>query len=458
MKMIRRLAKNHLYLTIIVCCALSGAGFCLAGDSDRREHNAYFRELMNKGKYFDALRFARDTHSTAVRRDGPGSKAAIRALQDIGTAQCRLGMYREAADSFVKDLAEVRRAGENGYLDMSICFFGLAKAYWELGRKEEAKELFRKVIDYLHQQLDSLQGRAGVSDRVYTGLLIRLADCYESLGKHQKAETYLRLALRTKEEAGQTNDKQYSDILYGLGSVEWTRGHYRKAAELYAEAMKIRRLSIGQHHPDTGACLYQLAGVYLDMKRFDTSARLFSEFIQMSDDTLGPRHPTICQALYALGISSLKTGDFKRAEKSFETVLNILGEPKSQRDNYRTAAAMVKLAEAKLLSNNTKEALEDANRAVTILTNIGAPDDEVKADALHNLGAARTAIGECRQAVSPLEKALSIRVERLGDTVPDTLATARHLHHAYTTLKYSDKAQALEKRFGNLASAAQTKE
>lgn len=453
MPITKRVLGKTLYLIVVFCCAHFLGGVCLANDRDWPEYDARFVELMKKGKFFEALEFARSIHSMAVRKTGPGSKAAIKALHNLGAAQCRLGRYREAAENLERELAALRKADADGNRDMSLCLFGLARAYSELGRNKDAKELFREVIENLHKEVESVQARAGDSDPKCTSLLIWLADCYQWLGKDRETENHLKRALRIKEESGQANDKEYSDILYGLGTVAWMRGHNRKATDLYTKALEVRRQTLGKHHPDTGTCLYQLAGVCLDMRRFDSSARLFTEFIESSQETLGPSHPTISEALYGLGLSSLKTGNCDRAEKSFERMLRILREPKSQRGHYRMAAVLVKLGESRLLRENYEETLEFSNKALTILKDIGAPDDEVKADALHNLGAARNALGEYKQAVSPLEQALSIRVERLGKSLPETVATAKNLNKAYTALRYTDKLEHLEAQFGKLISS-----
>jgi tetratricopeptide (TPR) repeat protein len=237
----RRLPKNHLDLAE----ALRGAGLA----------------HLRSGSADEAGRLVRQ--ALAVYKDRPaadpqGLRESLLALAEVEAAD---GRDAESERLF----AEVLPLHENPYALVKAAYRA-AGHYQRRGRLDIAEGLY---LQALAKQVAS--PKADKRDR--EDLLMRLAEVSVGLGRHERAEGFLRRALDVNEEIHGELDPSSAAILAALARVQVARRRFDRAAPWLA---RLRRLADSRGHgtPTGKGALLRLARLYRDMGRVEKAAGL----------------------------------------------------------------------------------------------------------------------------------------------------------------------------------------
>lgn len=257
---------------------------------------------LRAGDTEDALQTCGRT-LTARRRLPKNSLDLAEALRGDGLAQLRAGSAGEAGRLVRQALAVYRERPAADPQGLRESLLALAEVEGAEGRDAEADRLFTEVLP-LYENPYALvkavlragghyqrRGRLDIAEGLYLqalakqvaspkadkrdreDLLMRLAEVSVGLGRHERAEGYLRRALEANESLHGELDPSSVAILAALARVHVARRRFDRAAPWLA---RLRRLadSRGERSTVRQDALRRLARLYRDMGRPVQAAKL----------------------------------------------------------------------------------------------------------------------------------------------------------------------------------------
>ena len=238
--MARSLAKSPFVLLAlglwILACPAS-----LAEDDDPNALNQQVNQLIEQGKYQEAIPIAEKAVEVAKRVRGPEHPETADALNNLGFLFQKIGTTPKPNRSSRK------RSGS--------------------GRSSWARK-----------------SRHGAS-------LNNLAELYQDMGEYAKAEPLYQEALRIRQKVLGPEHPDTATSLNNLAVLYQDMGEYAKAEPLYQEALRIRQKVLGPEHPDTATSLNNLAALYQAMGEYAKAEPLYQEALRIRQKVLGPEHP-----------------------------------------------------------------------------------------------------------------------------------------------------------------------
>jgi len=226
----------------------------------------------------------------------------------------------------------------------------------------------------------------GTAHPRYAFSLAQIGDALTRQGKYVEASAYLEQALEIRTRALGADHPEVGDTLIGIGKIEFRRGRTEAAVRATQRALVVLSRALGPDNLRVASVKMNLAAMYRDQKHLAQALALNNEVRAQLEKALSPGHAR---------------------------VLAVRGNQASVlRDLGRHAEAIAELRE--LL------ALQEA---------AGRPPGEL-AHTLLNLGNAQVIGGQAAEAVTPLERGLTLAAvgeDREFVRAQLTLALARAL-------------------------------
>lgn len=176
---------------------------------------------------------------------------------------------------------------------------GLGLAYKELGKYNEAVNLFRESINIAQQIF-------GVNHPDYATCLNNLALVYRSQGKYNEAMKLYKKSIDIDGKSLGTNHPLYAGDLNNLASIYQAQGNYDEAALLYTKALHIDEENFGTDHINYAVRLNNLAGVYFEQEKYQDAVKMYKETCQIFKRILGKKHPHTRHTENAIDICQTK--------------------------------------------------------------------------------------------------------------------------------------------------------
>jgi len=192
----------------------------LAEDDDPNALNQQVNQLIEQGKYREAVPIAEKAFEIAKRSQGLESPASADALNNLGLIFKKIGDYAKAEPLY-----------------------------------QEAFQILQKIHGPEHPDTASS--------------LNNLAELYHDMGEYAKAEPLLQEALRICQKVFGLEHPNTTTSLNNLAGPYHSIGEYAKAELLLKEVLRTKEKVLGPEHPDTAACLENLALLEFDLGRID---------------------------------------------------------------------------------------------------------------------------------------------------------------------------------------------
>jgi len=386
------LAKPPFVLLVLglwmLACAASSAE-----DDDPNALNQRVRQLIEQGKYQEAIPIAERAVEMAKRVRGPEHSETADALNNLGLLFKKTRDYAKAEPLYREALQIRHKVLGSEHLDTATSLNNLGLLYKDMGEYAKAEPLLQEALRIYQQVLGKDHPSTAMS-------LDNLASLYRVMGEFAKAEPLLQEALRIRQKTLGSEHPDTAVSLNNLGELYETMGEYAKAEPLYQEAIQIWQKILGSEHPDTATGLNNLALLYQAMGEYAKAEPLLQETLRIRHKVLGPEDANTAASLNNLAVLYWAMGEYAKAEPLYQEALQIWQK-------------------------------------------VLGPEHPATAKSLNNLGLVYQAMGEYAKAEPFLQEALRIRQKVLGPEHPDTAESLNNLAMLYYATGEYGKAEPL---------------
>ena len=373
----------------------------LAEDDDPNALNERVNQLIEQGKYQEAIPIAERAVEEAKHTLGPDHPKTADALNDLGFIFQKIGSYAKAEPLYQEALRIRQKVLGPEHSDTAESLNNLASLYWAMGEYVKAEPLLKEALRIRQEVFGS-----GHPDTAQS--LNNLAELYQAMGEYAKAEPLLQESLRIRQKVLGSEHPDTAVSLNNLAELYRVMGEYAKAEPLYQEGLRILQKVLGPEHRETATILNNLASLYQDMSEYAKAEPLLQEALQILQEILGKQHPDTARSLNNLAALYEAMGEYAKAEPLYREALQI---------------------RQKVLGS---EHLDTAQ-------------------SLNNLGGLYEDMGEYAKAEPLYQEALQIRQKVLGPEHPDTAQSLDNLAVLEFDLGRIDEAAV----FARQASAAE---
>jgi tetratricopeptide (TPR) repeat protein/CHAT domain-containing protein len=435
--MARPLAKSPFVLLALGLLILA----CPAGlteDDDPNALNQQVSQLIEKGKYQEAIPIAKRAVEVAKRVRGSHRTETAVALNNLGFLYKKIGDYAKAVPLYQEALRICQEILGPEHPAMAVGLNNLAGLYWETHEYAKAEPLYQEALRIRQKVLGSENPDTASS-------LDNLALLYLDMHEYAKAEPLLQEALRIRQKVLSSEHPDTAQSFNNLALLYWTMGEYAKAEPLYQEALRIRKKVLGSEHPDTATSLSSLAALYRAIGEYAKAEPLYQEALRIFRKVLGEEHPDTAYSLNNLAVLYWGMGEYAKAEPLFQEALRIFRKVLGE-EHPDAAYSLNDLAGLYLDMGEYAKAEPLYQEALRIRKKVLGSEHPDTATSLNDLAALYRAIGEYAKAEPLYQEALRIRKKVLGPEHPYTATSLDNLALLEFDLGRINEATALARR------------
>lgn len=418
--------------------------------------------LLENGRFEEANQRINNVLTQQENRFGYGDPALVRVYRALGRTACGMGDLDTAAERLEVALALQEEELFTPF-DLFEPYYELARLLREEGSEERACNIleenlerarpsgryekiaqmshllalskerrgdlaaaeaaWRETIENLETALEMAPGEK--QKGLYEKLLEPLSQLAALLTSHRRytaAEELTKRRLKYTELLA-PGEIAVAEVLFDLAELYRVQELYREAGELHLKVLTIRRAELGKDHPQVAKSLRAMGQITLGEGDIEEARSFLSTALTQQTENLGESHPDLADTLFALGDLSLAEEDFEKAEELYRRALELLEQNYGQ-GNFRTAQAWTALARLYERKQQWSKAQPLLGMAVESVEAVLGPSHLEVADLLEKTAKVYLVAGSVDQVAEPLERALQIRLDRLGEDHP---ATARVL-------------------------------
>jgi serine/threonine-protein kinase len=268
----------------------------------------------NLGLYDDAY-LAIEKSVELFHGIGDSSPRFATALLRLANLEYRLNNFEDAADAAREALElNITHYGDD-HAEVATVLNTLAMSLEEIGEKEEAYEMYYRIIDIRRGQPD--QGSNLAVN------LNNLAILLQEDGNLDEADALFSEAVELIDDVLGEEHPFMAYTLNGYSGVHQDRGEYDLAEADLRRALKIGQAIFPDDHPFIAVVLHNLGALYEEMEQFENAANHYREGLTLRQSSLPPNHPDIASSLYAIGTVLIKNDNPDVAESYFRDALEI---------------------------------------------------------------------------------------------------------------------------------------
>jgi len=297
-------------LWIFACSASS------AEDDDPNALNQQVKQLIEEGRYPEAVPLAEKAVELAKRVYGPEHPYTATSLNNLGELRQAMGEYPKAEPLLQEALRIRQKVLGPEHPDTALSLNNLGGLYRVMGQYDKAESLFQEALRIRQKVLGPEHLDTAISFN-------SLGELYGAMGEYPKAEPLLQEALRIRQKVLGPEHPDTANSLNNLAELYHDMGQYAKAEPLLKEALRIRQKVLGGEHPLTAISLDNLAALYRAMGEYDKAEPLYQEALQIERKVLGSEHPYTAQSLSNLGGLYQVMGKYDKAEPMDQEALRI---------------------------------------------------------------------------------------------------------------------------------------
>jgi tetratricopeptide (TPR) repeat protein len=415
---------------LILACPAS-----LAEDDDPNALNQQVTQLIEQGKYREAIPIAEGALEVAKRVRGPERPETAEAMNNLGLLLQKIGNYTKAEPLLEEALRMRQKVLGSEHPDTATSLNNLGLLYWAMGEYAKAEPLYQEALRIRQKVLGSEHPLTAIS-------LNNLALLYQNMGEYAKAEPLYQEALRIWQKVLGPEHPGTAISLNNLALLYQNMGEYTKAEPLYQEALRIRQKVLGSEHPDTANSLNNLGGLYWAMGEYAKAKPLYQEALRIRQKVLGSEHPDTALSLFNLGSLYQSMGEYAKAEPLYQEALRIRQKVLGS-EHPDTALNLNNLGALYWAMGEYAKAEPLYQEAFRIRQKVLGSEHPDTATSLNNLGKLYQDMGEYAKAEPLYQEALRIRQKALGPEHPNTAVSLNNLAFLYQAMGEYAKAEPL---------------
>jgi non-specific serine/threonine protein kinase/serine/threonine-protein kinase len=423
--------------------------------------------LRDNAKFAEAEALFLRAIDTLTRELGPAHEEVGLAWGGLGSVFHTQGRFEDAEVALRNSIANGEKVLSPDHPELAVALANLANTLGRLGRDDEAEPLHNRVITIL----EKAYGPDHIAVAVAVG---NLAGLYGRQGRLDLSEATTRKAFAIRERIFGPDHPNAVIELKNLGLTLMLKADYEGARQAFERNLEVEQKAFGAAHPRVAWTEARLGGLYLRLGRLDAAEAAYQRALAATEKTLDPDHIDTVGNVRGLGQVALRRGRLDEADAFFAramasslktpshpdvpNTLKALGELRRrqgrldearasieqalarQREVFRVGhpaigETLVLLADVLAGQRDPAEAERLYREAATIAEKALGPDHPDVARALHGLGAVLAGdhsrstgsnyTARRSEALDAVERALAIRVARLGDSHTETRETAR---------------------------------
>jgi CHAT domain-containing protein/Flp pilus assembly protein TadD len=435
--MTRPLAKSPFVLLAlglwILACSASWAE-----DADPNALKQQVGQLIEEGKYQEAIPIAERAVEVAKRIRGPEDPETAEALNNLGLLFKRIGDYAKAEPLYQEALRIRQKVLGPEHSETATSLNNLAMLYKAMHEYAKAEPLLQEAVQIYQKVLGPEHPDAATS-------LNNLGDLYRDMHEYAKAEPRYQEALRIRQKVLGSEHLDTAVSLNNFGELYDTMGEYAKAEPLYREALRVWQKVLGSEHALTATGLNNLALLYQAMGEYAKAEPLLQEALRVRQKVFGSEHPDTAASLNNLALLYWAMGEYPKAEPLCQEALQIWHKVLGP-EHPNTAQGLNNLAVLYQAMGEYAKAEPLLQEALRIRQKVLGPEHPDTAQSLNNLALLYWATGEYAKAEPLYREALRILQQVLGKEHPDAVTNLENLLMLEFDLGRIDEATALARQ------------
>ena len=311
-----------------------------------------------------------------------------------------------------------------------------------LAKEYSKTQFYREAITLLSEAIQLLTKFRGAKDETTLDTRIDLGTALYNKGEYNELEKIALDGLKICDQENPTFPRRYKFlILLGLGYREL--GRYDLAVERFNEVIAI--LKTLNEPEELANCFFNLAIVFFRQKKMNEAWNQLgmaeAEFLNVTNIPEGKRDYYLTNFLELRGSLFAEGDQLDLAEKHFQELVDFRKAQFGER-NGLTGHALINLGNVKRRKGDLKAAQRCLFEGISILRE----RDEnpiVLIQAYFNLGDLNRRLGDFRLAIDPLERALDMIKNHLGEFHPFMIVCLKLLArvHADSQFRQFDQAE-----------------
>jgi tetratricopeptide (TPR) repeat protein len=278
---------------------------------------------------------------------------AVRLLNSVGYYLYKRGEYAEAQGRYKQALELL--AGDEEQLLTSQILSNLGVLHIHLAHYPQAESYLRRALRIREQLLEPTHPDLAQN-------LNDLAGVYHNQRNLAEAEPLYQQALAIQEQLLGVEDPATVSTLGNLALLKYSLKKYAEAEELNKRVLAAREKHPDATHVDIGQSLLNLAYVYLRQQRYAEAEALFKQALTIYEGVYGSEHPQTMHALNGLGLLYTAQKRYDDAEPLLQSVLPIYEEAYGSK-HPRFVGLLKAFAEISLYREQYEEAEQLQRRA-----------------------------------------------------------------------------------------------
>mmetsp|Transcript_21043 Transcript_21043/g.42074 ORF Transcript_21043/g.42074 Transcript_21043/m.42074 type:complete len:1988 (-) Transcript_21043:41-6004(-) len=373
--------------------------------------------LLCKGEASAALNCFGEVLGIGYASDSINEIEIANALYGRGCAQFCGYQLSDAMKSFHDSLNwKLAKLGENDP-GLACIFYQMAHVHLQQSEDEEALTYFEEYVRLL--ELDPQLNLHEQAQICFTkGIIAKMKENFEAaLSLYGQALHMFDILFDGKHE-------KIASIHFDIGCVRSELGHFRAALHHFGICLSQRREWLGFDHVDVADVLLHMASIYTKENDFELAAKC----LQDSDEIWKSKLENSEKLLSVLMISGKRwkaIHRYEETEANFEQALEMAITLHGQKHEL-VADILLDLGEFLQEISQAQQAFFCFDESIEIRSALFGADSPSVAKAEYSKGVAHIFQGQFDEAAACLNRALTIRQEKLGrmdSAVGDTLNT-----------------------------------
>jgi eukaryotic-like serine/threonine-protein kinase len=334
-----------------------------------------------------------------------------RLLAAMGNAYRQLGLYRESRPLLEQAVTLEARSLGPDHPRVARSHYVLAGLLRRLGEFDAAREHYALALAIRERQ-DNLDDIA-VS-------LTGLANLEVDVGRYDEACQLYRRALAITARGAGSESPRYASHLSGLALAQWALGQADSARASFERVVAIQRRTLPPDDLDLAWSLTGLATMYADGDSLPRARALGEEALAIQERALGPDHTEVAETLDLLGNLHRREGNHAQALALHQREVAIWEQAVGDQ-NPTYAMALDHLSRDLASLGRLDEAIAAAERAHAVFASTLPADHPALVQNQVVRGTLYRIDGQLDSARSLLEAALAARVAAFGADGRDIL-------------------------------------
>jgi tetratricopeptide (TPR) repeat protein len=240
-----------------------------------------------------------------------------------------------------------------------------------------------------------------------------LAAALRSAGRRDEASEAFRRVIEARAQAVGVHHPRTDAARVGLADTLRAAKNHDEASALYQEVIERLEATLGPQHAQTEGAVNGMSICAFNMGDLTTAGALFERLIASREHRLGRHHPKTIMTLHNLGHLRLKQGDLAAAESCFERVHEADQENLGP-DHMDTAMSASALADVRAAQGDQDGAMQLWQQAADTMERVLGPDHPHAAQAVATIGIGLCGAGKTLEALPFLERSVAMMTAGTG--------------------------------------------